>query len=107
MTTAWPTFNMRNVYEFAVGHNVSAIARVDDANQCRTVRTAWVPKAQVERVEPAKLDRDHARHGERWPALVLVRSSPCRTDRPGGSIRSLDRRPRTRPAANPASCESR
>ena len=44
-----------NVYEFAVGHNVSAVARLDGANQCRTVRTAWVPKAQVERVEPAKL----------------------------------------------------
>ena len=44
-----------NVYEFAVGHNVSAVARVDETNQCRTVRTAWVPKAQVERVEPANL----------------------------------------------------
>ncbi|HKI20543.1 MAG TPA: hypothetical protein VKA15_21825, partial [Isosphaeraceae bacterium] len=44
-----------NVYEFAVGHNVSAVARVDEHNQCRTVRTAWVPKAQVERVEPARL----------------------------------------------------
>ena len=28
---------------------------VDDDEPCRTVRTAWVPKAQVERVEPAKL----------------------------------------------------
>ena len=45
-----------NVYEFAVGHNVSAVATVDSVNQCRTVRTAWVPKAQVERVEPAKLN---------------------------------------------------
>jgi len=44
-----------NVYEFAVGHNVSAVAMVDEANRCRTVRTAWVPKAQVERVEPANL----------------------------------------------------
>ena len=44
-----------SVYEFAVGHNVSAVARVDANNQCRVVRTAWVPKALVERVEPAAM----------------------------------------------------
>ena len=44
-----------NVYEFAVGHNVSAVATVNEANQCRMVRTAWVPTAEVERVEPARL----------------------------------------------------
>ncbi|WP_406694809.1 DISARM system helicase DrmA [Singulisphaera sp. Ch08] len=44
-----------NVYEFAVGHNVSAVAKIDASNLCRTVRTAWIPKAEVERVEPAKL----------------------------------------------------
>ena len=44
-----------SVYEFAAGHNVSAVARVDEDNQCRTVRTAWIPKARVERVEPARL----------------------------------------------------
>jgi len=45
----------RGVYEFAVGHNVSTVADVDAQGRCREVRTAWVPKAEVERVEPAKL----------------------------------------------------
>ena len=44
-----------DVYEFAVGHNVSAVAELDEQRRCRTVRTAWVPKAEVERVEPASL----------------------------------------------------
>jgi hypothetical protein len=44
-----------DVYEFAVGHNVSTVASVDASNECHTVRTAWVPKARVERVEPAEL----------------------------------------------------
>ncbi len=55
MTTAWPTSNIANVYEFAVGHNVSAVARLDEANQCRTVRTAWVPRPRLSAVEPEKL----------------------------------------------------
>ena len=44
-----------DVYEFAVGHNVSALAELDEQRRCRTVRTAWVPTAEVERVEPASL----------------------------------------------------
>jgi hypothetical protein len=42
----------RDVCEFAVGHNASANADVDDDCTCKVVRTAWVPHAFVERVEP-------------------------------------------------------
>ena len=45
----------RDVYEFAVGHNVSAKSEIDAEGHCHVVRTAWVPEAEVERVEPAKL----------------------------------------------------
>ncbi len=45
----------RDVCEFAVGHNASATAEIDDHCRCRLVRTAWVPHALVERVEPSKL----------------------------------------------------
>ncbi len=45
----------RDVYEFAVGHNVSAMSEIDADEVCRVVRTAWIPRAEVERVEPAKL----------------------------------------------------
>ena len=46
----------RDVCEFAVGHNASANAEVDDDCTCKLVRTAWVPHALVERVEPGKLE---------------------------------------------------
>ncbi len=42
--------------EFAVGHNISAVAVTDDAHRCREVRTAWMPTADVEKVIPAKLE---------------------------------------------------
>ena len=44
-----------DVYEYAVGHNVSAVAEMDEHRRCQTVRTAWIPTAEVERVEPASL----------------------------------------------------
>ena len=37
--------------EYAVGHNVSALARMEDG-ECREVGTCWIPEAQVERVAP-------------------------------------------------------
>ena len=94
-----------NVYEFAVGHNVSAVARVDDANQCRTVRTAWVPKAQVERVEPAAMT-GITLGMEKLAAL----SSP--EDARAALIGLADQyeawiAAQKRPARRPASCESR
>jgi hypothetical protein len=46
----------RDVCEFGVGHNTSADAEVNDDGTCQLVRTAWVPHALVERVEPRKLE---------------------------------------------------
>ena len=43
-----------DVGEYAVGHNVSAQAVVDEGG-CRKVLTSWIPEAQVERVAPADI----------------------------------------------------
>ena len=40
----------RDVSEYGVGHNISALATRDEDGCCRTVRTAWMPTAQVEKV---------------------------------------------------------
>ncbi len=40
----------RDVVEYAVGHNIAAIAVKDDTGGCREVRTAWMPTADVEKV---------------------------------------------------------
>lgn len=40
----------RDDYEFAVGHNVSAIAITNPDGNCHEVRTAWIPTADVEKV---------------------------------------------------------
>jgi hypothetical protein len=47
----------RECGEYSVGHNVSSEASFDgearlDGAMCRVVRTCWVPRAEVERVEP-------------------------------------------------------
>ena len=42
--------------EYAVGHNISAVAVTDEGNRCREVRTTWMPTADVEKVVPADLD---------------------------------------------------
>ncbi|PQO38863.1 helicase [Blastopirellula marina] len=44
----------REAYEFAVGHSVATDSVVEDA-QCRTVRTSWLPTAEVEKVAPSKI----------------------------------------------------
>ncbi|MBP5974342.1 helicase [Brasilonema sp. CT11] len=44
----------RNDCEFAVGHNVSAIAIHSD-NKCQEISTTWIPQAEVPRVEPADI----------------------------------------------------
>lgn len=41
----------RDAFEFAVGHSVSTEAIVEDG-VCRTVRTCWLPTAEVEKVAP-------------------------------------------------------
>lgn len=45
----------RDVFEYAVGHGVATVADVALDHTCRTVRTQWVPTADVERVEPCKV----------------------------------------------------
>ena len=44
----------RDVAEYAVGHNVSVRTETTDG-QCRRVHTEWMPRAAVERVEPADI----------------------------------------------------
>jgi hypothetical protein len=45
----------RDDYEYAVGHNVSAIAIANPTNSCQEVRTAWIPTADVEKVVPTQV----------------------------------------------------
>ena len=44
----------RDVAEYAVGHNVSTRADFD-GDECRRVRTEWMPQAGVPRVEPSAI----------------------------------------------------
>ena len=44
----------RDVAEYAVGHNVSTRADLDGGD-CRRVRTEWMPRAGVPRVEPSAI----------------------------------------------------
>lgn len=53
----------RDNCEFSVGHGVSTAAIVVD-RECRTVRTCWIPDAEVERVAPAQIDGVELRMGE-------------------------------------------
>ena len=46
----------RDIGEYSVGHNVATEAVPDGDKCCKVVRTCWVPQAEVERVEPAKMD---------------------------------------------------
>lgn len=51
----------RDVLEYAVGHGVSAESGTMIEDACRSVRTCWIPSAEVERVDhfnPAGLDLD-------------------------------------------------
>lgn len=45
----------RDVVEYAVGHGVSTVAEQGRDGVCRTVRTIWIPSAEVERVAPAAI----------------------------------------------------
>lgn len=45
----------RHDYEYAVGHNVSAVAHLNPDNSCNQVCTAWIPTADVEKVIPAEV----------------------------------------------------
>lgn len=45
----------RDACEYAVGHNVSAVARLNADGRCRCVSTAWLPTAEVEKVVPVSI----------------------------------------------------
>lgn len=45
----------RDVMEYAVGHGV-ATRNLVAGESCRSVETTWTPQAEVERVEPSKID---------------------------------------------------
>ncbi|CAN5337015.1 DISARM system helicase DrmA [soil metagenome] len=45
----------RDAFEYAVGHAVSAEADMDTSGKCHSVRTCWIPRAEVERVAPAPI----------------------------------------------------
>jgi hypothetical protein len=45
----------RDAFEFAVGHSVAAETVFEESNCCRTVRTCWIPQAEVERVAPVQI----------------------------------------------------
>lgn len=40
----------QNDFEYAVGHNVSAIAHPNEDDHCTEISTAWIPTAEVEKV---------------------------------------------------------
>lgn len=46
----------RDVQEFACGHGVATRALLAEDGHCREIETTWVPRAEVERVEPARID---------------------------------------------------
>lgn len=44
----------RDVYEYAVGHGVSA-EEIETDGKCHEAQSTWIPSAEVERVAPAKI----------------------------------------------------
>lgn len=46
----------RDAYEFAVGHGIATKADIDSTGVCHTVRTCWIPSAEVERVAHTTMD---------------------------------------------------
>jgi hypothetical protein len=45
----------RNVHEYAVGHGIAGEATVQ-GTVCKLVRTSWIPRSEVERVEPGQVE---------------------------------------------------
>ncbi len=46
----------RDCFEFVTGHGISGEAHVDENGKCFEVETRWIPRAEVERVDAAKID---------------------------------------------------
>lgn len=44
----------RNAFEFSVGHGVSTVSVVEEG-ECKTVKTCWLPTAEVEKVAPSNI----------------------------------------------------
>ena len=45
----------RDVFEYAVGHGISATAERESSGSSRIVRTTWIPTAEVAKVSPANI----------------------------------------------------
>ncbi|MDG7001779.1 MAG: helicase, partial [Nitrososphaerota archaeon] len=45
----------RDVFEYAVGHGLSAVAVREPSGECLTVGTTWLPTAEVQRVAPSAI----------------------------------------------------
>lgn len=45
----------RDVCEHAVGHGVATRSVVDAGGRCRAVHTAWIPRAEIEKVDPTAI----------------------------------------------------
>ena len=45
----------RDVFEYAVGHGISATAEREPGGVCHVVKTTWIPTAEVEKVSPASI----------------------------------------------------
>lgn len=41
--------------EYAVGHSIATEAWVNAAQECRVIRTCWIPQAEVKHVAPADI----------------------------------------------------
>lgn len=59
MTDEWDEqvadLQYRDVFEYAVGHGVSATGDCTTSNHCYEVQTTWIPTAEVEKVSPASI----------------------------------------------------
>lgn len=43
----------RDLCDFAVGHGIATLPRIESDGTCQEVSTSWIPEAEVERVEPS------------------------------------------------------
>ena len=79
-TSASPTCNTATSTSIAVGHGIATHAEIDAEGTCRTVRTCWIPGAEVERVAPAKIPNVELR----MEALAELADGAGRSDRLSG-----------------------
>ena len=80
----------RDVFEFAVGHGIATDAELDAMVHCRTVRTCWIPGAEVERVAPATIEGVELRWRP-WPSWPTAPSAQRSSSALVDSVPRLDR----------------